>query len=539
MRSIVLIATLATILASQVGPQGLALAAGLGARLPQQADAATGDISPTIVGGTPASTVTYPWTTMLWDRDANAWWGCGGTLVSPRWVLTAAHCVVRGSSTISPSSIGAVLGRDLVSQVTAGDVRPADQVVVHPSYDAAASSYDFALLRLAADAPFVSASLVPATFGTPAGAQTRTLGWGTTSSGGTVSDQLLQVVVPIVSDGTCGSSSSYGSAFIAATMICAGSLSGAVDSCQGDSGGPLVAPAPSNGWQLAGVVSWGYGCAEPNLPGVYARVSSALAWIDGQTGSLAPAVTAVQSPTASGSAFSVVGSGFASGCYVTVGGQATFFDVRSWTQGFAYAAPGLSSGAVRVSCPRASSAANGPTLVIGSSATPTVTDVGPRSGPQGSTFSIVGTSFVAGQCWASIAGNGIYFDARSSSQGFAYVEPSLPIGTSGPVRVHCPGGTSNAGPAFSVTTSTPPPTVSTVSPSSGARGNTFSITGTGFVAGQCWASIDNNPIYLAVVSGTQGTAYVEPSLAVGTSGPVRVHCSSGTSNAGPTYTVTS
>jgi hypothetical protein len=221
-----------------------------------------------------------------------------------------------------------------------------------------------------------------------------------------------------------------------------------------------------------------------------------------------------------------------------VNGVATFFDVRSPSQGFAYAAPGLTTGPVRVICPRFSSPP-GPTVVIGTASRPSVADVGPRSGPQGSNFSIVGTNFgPVGLCYASIGGNPIYFSVRSPSQGFAYVEPSLAVGTSGPVRVHCPSGTSDPGPVFTVTAPSPPPTVTAIDPSSGARGTAFSITGTGFVAGQCYASIADNPVYLAVSSPTTADAYVEPSLPADVSGPVRVHCPAGVSNAGPTFTVT-
>ncbi|KAJ4432547.1 hypothetical protein ANN_21170 [Periplaneta americana] len=103
-------------------------------------------------------------------------------------------------------------------------------------------------------------------------------GWGTTSEGGSASTTLRQVAVPIVSDSSCNSAySSYGG--ITARMICAGYTSGGKDACQGDSGGPLVA----NG-KLIGIVSWGAGCARPNYPGVYTKVSALRSWISSNTG---------------------------------------------------------------------------------------------------------------------------------------------------------------------------------------------------------------------------------------------------------------
>ena len=72
---------------------------------------------------------------------------------------------------------------------------------------------------------------------------------------------------------TCGSSSVYGSSFHPTTMVCAGYLSGGIDTCYGDSGGPLQAGKQDGGYRLVGLTSWGEGCAHPNAPGVYSRVA--------------------------------------------------------------------------------------------------------------------------------------------------------------------------------------------------------------------------------------------------------------------------
>ena len=98
-------------------------------------------------------------------------------------------------------------------------------------------------------------------------------GWGTTSEGGSTPSTLRKVTVPVISDDKCRDA--YGRNDIFDSNLCAGFDAGGKDSCQGDSGGPLYC----SGYQ-AGVVSWGYGCARPNYPGVYTEVSYFINWIN-------------------------------------------------------------------------------------------------------------------------------------------------------------------------------------------------------------------------------------------------------------------
>jgi secreted trypsin-like serine protease len=214
-----------------------------------------------IVGGSTTTTTTYPFVMQITDASQNQF--CGGTLVSATKVVTAAHCMV-GEST---SSVRVVGGRTYLNG-TNGTVSKVSKIWINPSYTDATNGNDVAVLTLSTSMPYTTAKYVASTDTSvyAAGTTARILGWGTTSENGSSSNQLRTATVPIVSDSSC--KSSYGSDFIATDMVCAGYTSGGVDTCQGDSGGPLLI-----GGVLAGITSWGEGCAEAGYPGVYSRLT--------------------------------------------------------------------------------------------------------------------------------------------------------------------------------------------------------------------------------------------------------------------------
>ncbi|WP_439661001.1 S1 family peptidase [Lentzea sp. HUAS TT2] len=228
-----------------------------------------GDVSPMIVGGTRASTATYPWVVYLASSSGSQF--CGGTLVKANKVVTAAHCV-KGSSA---SSVRVVHGRD-DKQSTAGTVVSVTRIWVHPSYTTATAGYDVAVLTLSSN---INSATLP--LATPsdtalytAGNSALILGWGTTSSGGSASRYLLKANVPLTSDATCKTAYPQ---YSNTSMVCAGFPQGGTDTCQGDSGGPLV-----YGGKLIGDTSWGRGCAGAGYPGVYGRIAPYYSVINAQ-----------------------------------------------------------------------------------------------------------------------------------------------------------------------------------------------------------------------------------------------------------------
>jgi uncharacterized repeat protein (TIGR01451 family) len=241
-------------------------------------------VSPKIVGGSTAQEGAWPWQVAVLFNGMTPSNGqfCAGSLITPEWIVTAAHCADVTTNIDIQAGIHALSSG-------AGQKRDVSTVIVHPNYNSTTFNNDIALVKVSA--PFTLNSTVSTIFplttedGSLAnpGVTATVTGWGTTSSSGSDSDVLLQVEVPIISTSDCNASTSY-NGNVTANMICAGFIDdGGKDSCQGDSGGPLVVPEGS-GWRLAGIVSWGIGCALPRFPGVYTRVSEMTDFINQHTG---------------------------------------------------------------------------------------------------------------------------------------------------------------------------------------------------------------------------------------------------------------
>jgi trypsin len=217
-----------------------------------------------IVGGTPVAPGAYPWMVSLGSGGRHI---CGGSLISPDVVMTAAHCI--GGGTITARIKGGVLTSNGVENIAV------KAQIKHPNYNSGTSDYDVAILLLSKSSSIPPVA-IDTTSNTWADASSRVIGWGRTSYGGRVPADILQVDVPVRTNEECNRVSYPGQ--ITPQMVCAGVPEGGVDSCQGDSGGPLFVQVDGKP-MVMGVVSWGYGCASPGRYGVYARVNSVLAFI--------------------------------------------------------------------------------------------------------------------------------------------------------------------------------------------------------------------------------------------------------------------
>jgi len=228
-----------------------------------------------IVGGEEATPGEFPHQIMLLRGGVGGSLMCGGSLVSPNRVITAGHCCDGQSA----SRLGVRVG---AHSLHGHDQDQADIAVTavknHENYDSWTIENDICMLDLAEDADFnsdvIGAIDIPADgLEYDAGTLCTVSGWGTTSEGGQLAHNLMKVQVPVVSDADCRDA--YGQNDIADSMICAGLDEGGKDSCQGDSGGPFMC-----GSGLDGIVSWGYGCAQPGFPGVYTQTSYFVSWIN-------------------------------------------------------------------------------------------------------------------------------------------------------------------------------------------------------------------------------------------------------------------
>ncbi|KAG5269664.1 hypothetical protein AALO_G00204560 [Alosa alosa] len=225
-----------------------------------------------IVGGVSTEIEHWPWQVSLQQNGQHT---CGGSLVSPQWVVSAAHCFSGSKKELSRWRV--VSGRTYMGTSGGSSV---EKIITHSGYDPKRNDYDIAMMKLSSPITVGDARrpvcLPPHNQGLIAGDPLVVTGWGYLEEKGKVSPKLQKADVPLIDRSACASPTIYGS-LITPRMICAGYLQGKVDACQGDSGGPLVFLA--NRWQLVGVVSWGVGCAREGRPGVYCNVDDLLDWI--------------------------------------------------------------------------------------------------------------------------------------------------------------------------------------------------------------------------------------------------------------------
>ncbi|MBY5568339.1 trypsin-like serine protease [Rhizobium leguminosarum] len=273
--------------------------------LAQQDTDFAGEDGGRVIGGQTAKKGEWPWQVKILapDPEQRGRFGghCGGSLISPRWILTAAHCVTSGRSgkqDLFARDLLIVEGKSKIDKVIAvdGPDKPGlavEEVIIHEDFDRKVFANDIALIKLSEPAKSKPAILASASDDEveAAGHPAVVTGWGYTKADHGWDDKYLptelqEVELPIVLREDCRAAyrdSSMRMNPIDERNVCAGYAEGGKDACQGDSGGPLVAQRPDKRWIQLGIVSWGAGCAEAEHYGVYTRVAAFRDWIAAKT----------------------------------------------------------------------------------------------------------------------------------------------------------------------------------------------------------------------------------------------------------------
>uniref|UniRef100_A0A673CRH2 Peptidase S1 domain-containing protein n=1 Tax=Sphaeramia orbicularis TaxID=375764 RepID=A0A673CRH2_9TELE len=232
---------------------------------------------PSVCGSVPVNSHggTWPWIVSI---HKNGVYTCAGTLIADNFVITAAQCFSSSNPNVGDWTVFLGHQRTNPNEVS----RTVTTIILHPNYDSNTNNNDIALLRLSSPVTFTDyirpVCLAASDSVFNSGTDSWVTGWGTVQEGVLLPfpGTLQEVEVPVLGNRQCNCLNGVGT--VTDNMICAGLLEGGKDSCQGDSGGPMVSKQGSV-WVQSGIVSFGFGCARPNLPGVYSRVSQYESWI--------------------------------------------------------------------------------------------------------------------------------------------------------------------------------------------------------------------------------------------------------------------
>lgn len=236
---------------------------------------AMAQVIPKIIGGKISTKTQWPWAAGLIKKEFSPYDGlfCGASLISPQWLVTAAHCVIDEDQT----SFDVTLNRPDLSKAT-GERISIDQIIIHPNFNNITLDNDLALIRLQHPTaqPFIP---ILSRFSplTQTDTQAIALGWGTLSAANEIYPRRLREVdLSIINKQLCVSTQPD----VNDNMLCAGDELGEKDTCLGDSGGPLIAFDPvSQSWRLIGITSWGVGCAQQGAYGIYTHLKNYISFI--------------------------------------------------------------------------------------------------------------------------------------------------------------------------------------------------------------------------------------------------------------------
>ncbi|XP_077659673.1 transmembrane protease serine 11A [Urocitellus parryii] len=231
-----------------------------------------------IMSGELADKGAWPWQASLQRSNIHQ---CGATLISDRWLVTAAHCFKNNAN---PRQWTVTFGTTINPPLMKREVK---RIIVHERYHSPAREYDIAVVQFHPRVTFsddirrICLPEASATF--PPNSTVYITGFGALYYGGESQNNLREAKVKIISNDVCKQPQVYGND-IKFGMFCAGYLEGIYDACRGDSGGPLVIKDLKDTWYLIGIVSWGDNCGQKNKPGVYTQVTYYRRWIASKTG---------------------------------------------------------------------------------------------------------------------------------------------------------------------------------------------------------------------------------------------------------------